>query len=274
VLERDGLPTAGTALARERCDDPERVASGVPLRPFCAQRVTLNLPRAAFRVPPGDLSGFFRECDRAVDLAVAAHRARRALFATVAAGERGALAPLFRRPRGGANPGAGPVDLSAGTWSVGVTGLNEAVAHLLGEELHEGDAAIKVGCRVLAYLSLRVREAGRAADLAAFLDASPSVRAAERFHSLDRHDHRPEHADAAGGRGCYTPGVALRAGAPADLLRRLDAEGRLHGHVRTAIFRFDPGSQPGVSEEGLLVLLEKAFLHTAIGQVEIAGGEV
>ncbi len=279
VLERDGLPAAGTALCRERVANPERFARGAPLRPFCAQRVTINLPRASFRVPPGDLAGFFRECDRAVDLAVEAHRARRSLFATLAAGEGGALAPLFRRPRPSSWPSGpssaaspGPSDLAAGSWSVGVTGLNEALAHLLGEEIHEGDGAVKVGCRVLAYLSLRVQEAGREADLAAFLDASPSLRAAERFHALDRREHRAEQEDAAGGRGSYTPGVAGRPRAPRDHVGRLEAEGRLHGHLRTALFRFDPAEQPGVSEEGLLVLLEKAFLHTAVGQIAVERG--
>jgi ribonucleoside-triphosphate reductase len=271
VLERDGGPVAGTALCREHVEKPERFAGGAPLRPFCAQRVTINLPRAAFRVPPGDLAGFFRECDRAVELAVEAHRARRSLFATLAAGEGGALAPLFRRPRTAGAASPGPSDLAAGSWSVGVTGLNEALAHLLGEELHEGDGAVKVGCRVLAYLALRVREAGKEADLAAFLDASPSLRAAERFYALDRREHRAEQDDAAGARGAYTPGVAVRPGAPVDFLGRLEAEGRLHGHLRTAVFRFDPAGQPGVSEEGLLVLLEKAFLHTAVSQMEIGG---
>ncbi len=252
VLARDGVEAGAAA-------------------PFCAQRVTLNLPRAAFRVPPGDLAGFFRECDRAVDLAIEAHAARRTLFATVAAGEGGALAPLFQRRRPGSPRSPGPSDLSTGTWSVGVTGLNEAVAHLLGEELHEGDSAVKVGARILAYLALRVREAGRAADLPAFLDASPSTRAAARFFALDRREHRAEQGEASPGRTCYTPGIGLRPGAPADLLRRLEAEGRLHGQVRTALFRFDPAEQPGVSEEGLLVLLEKAFLHTSLSRVEIGG---
>ena len=88
---------------------------------------------------------------------------------------------------------------------------------------------------------------------------------------MDRRDHRAEQADASPGRSDYTPGIGVRAGAPADLLRRLEAEGKLHGHVRTALFRFDPAEQPGVSEEGLLVLLEKAFLHTGVGQIEIGG---
>jgi ribonucleoside-triphosphate reductase len=272
VFERDGAPLAGTSLARERLPDAAALSGDGGVRPFCAQRVTLNLPRAAFRVSPGDLAGFFRECDRAIDLAVEAHRARRSLLATVAAGEGGALAPLFRRPRRGDVGPPGPSDLAAATWSVGVLGLNEAVAHLLGEELHEGDGAVKLGTRILAYLALRVREAGKTADLPAFLDASESPRAAERFLALDRSEHRAEQADAVAGRGEYSPGVSLRAGAPADLLLRLEREGRLHSHVRTAMFRFDPSREPGVSEEGLLALAEKAFLHTAVSQVAVGEG--
>jgi len=268
VLEREGAPTAGVSLVRDRVADPGLLGDPAALRPFSCQRVTLNLPRAAFRVPAGDLDGFLRECDRAVDLAVEAHRARRSLLATLAAGERGGLAPLFRRARAGGE-GPAPLDFAAGTWSVGVLGLNEAVAWLLGEELHEGDAAVKVGTRVLAYLALRVREAGQRADLAAALDASASGRAAARFRDLDRREHRAEQERAAPGGAAYTEGASFRAGAPVDLLRRLEGEGRLQGHLRTAVFRFDPAAAPGVSDEGLLALLEKAFLHTAIGQVAL-----
>lgn len=272
VMERDGVPTAGTLLARERVEDAARRAAEGSIRPFCAQRVTLNLPRAAFRCPAGDLPGFFRECDRAVDLAVEAHRARRSLLATVAAGEGGALAPLFRRPARPAPGSPPPPDLAAASWSVGVLGLNEAVGHLLGEELHESDAAVKVGARILAYLGLRVREAGAREDLPAFLDASPSSRAAWRFARLDAREHRREQEEATAGSGAYSQGVAMRPGAPADLLQRLENEGRLHGRVRTAAFHFDPAGAPGVSEEGLLALLEKAFLHTEIRQIVFDSG--
>lgn len=272
VLERDGVPTAGTLLARERMEDAPRLAADGAIRHFCAQRVTLNLPRAAYRCPAGDLSGFFRECDRAVDLAVEAHRARRSLLATVAGAEGGALSPLFRRPARPVPGAPPPPDLAAATWSVGVLGLNEAVAHLLGEELHESDAAVKVGARILAYLGLRVREAGEKEDLPARLDASPSARAAERFARLDAREHRAEQDEATAGRGAYSPGVSLRADAPADLLQRLEKEGRLQGHVRTATFRFDPAGAPGVSEEGLLALLEKAFLHTEVRQIAFEEG--
>jgi ribonucleoside-triphosphate reductase len=265
VLDRDGVPTAGTGLARERLEDAARLADPAAVRPFSCQRVTLNLPRAAFRVPPGDLAGFFRECDRAVDLALEAHRARRSLLATAAAGEGGALAPLFRRARAAA--GTSPLDFSTGSWSVGVLGLNEAVAWLLGEELHEGDGAVKVGSRILGYLALRVREAGRESDLPAALDESSSTRAAGRFLALDRVEHREEQSRAVHAREGYTAGAGLRPGAPADLLRRLEAEGRLHGHLRTAAFRFDPAVVPGISDEGLLALVEKAWLHTAVTQI-------
>jgi len=269
ILDRDGVPFVGTSRVRERVEDEARLGDPAALRTLCPQRVSLNLPRAAFRSPRGDLGAFFRECDRSVDLAVAAHRARRSLLATVAAGEGGALAPLFRRRRMGNREAPPPADLATGTWSVGVTGLNEAVAHLLGEELHEGDGAVKVGTRVLAYLALKVREAGEAEDLPVALDASESSRAAARFHDTDRREFHREQGDATRQGTSYTPGVAFRSGAPADVLLRLEREGRLHGHVRTATFRFDPATAPGVTGEGLLALVEKAFEHTPVNQIAL-----
>ena len=275
VLEREAAPWTGSLLFRDRVEDAGRLAAEGALRPFCAQRVTLNLPRAAFRCPPGDLSGFFRELDRLVETAVEAHRARRSLLATVAAGEGGALAPLFLRRPG--RPPAGsppPVDLAAAAWSVGIIGLNEAVSHLLGEEFHDSDGAVKVGCRILSYLGLRVRESGATADMRVFLDASPAGRASERFADLDRREYRREQEDATAARGVYAEGASFRAGAPADLLLRLEGEGRLHGHLHTAVFRYDPAGEPGVSEEGLLTAVEKAFLHTEVRQISFEPASV
>jgi len=268
VLERDEAPLLGSSRARERVEEGARLSDPAALRSFCAQRVTLNLPRAAFRNPPGDLAGFLRECDRLVDLAMEAHRARRSLLATVAAGDAGALAPLFRRPRP-AREGPPAADLSRSTWSVGVLGLNEAVAHLTGEELHESEAAARAASRILGYLALRVKEAGATADLPVALDATVSPRAEARLLLADRAEHRRDLEAVAGGRDAYSPGAACRPGAPVDLLRRLDFEGRLHAHLRTALFAYDPSAEEGVTEEGLLALLEKAFLHTPVVQLGV-----
>ncbi len=274
IPDRGGVPGAGPPGARETL--PRGVPGDDPalLRPFEVQRVALNLPRAAFRNLSGDLTGFFRECDRLVDLAVEAHLARRSLLAGVAVREGGALAPLFRR--GGArrratgDGGLPPPDLAEGVYSVAVAGLNEAVAHLLGEELHESDAAVKVGMRTLAYLALRTREAGEKAALPLRLDAGEERRALARFLEADTAEHGDDLRRVAGGRP-YTPGVSLRPDAPADLLRRLEREGRLHSHVRNASFRYDPSAERGVSEEGLLALLEKTFLHTEVRALALGG---
>jgi ribonucleoside-triphosphate reductase len=276
VMQRGPAPLVGVGTWRMAC--PAALTTGEPssLRALLVQRVTLNLPRAAFRAPTGDLDGFLSHCDLLLERAVDAHLARRSFLATLSGAEGGILSPLFRRRkgRGGGSTGAPgeSFDPAEGVYSVAVTGLNEAVAHLLGEELHQSDAAGKVGARVLASLGLRVREAARRADLPLRFDAGDDADVAERFREADSRDHPREQAQATEGRRCYAPGVSLRAGAPLDLLLRLDRQGRLHGAVDGGAFHFDPKDEPGVSAEGLLALVEKAFLHTAVHQIVLGEG--
>jgi hypothetical protein len=257
---RDRGAAAGTSAARGT-----PAASQAKASQCCAGRVTMNLPRAARRAGRGNIEGFLRECDRLVDVAIAAHRARRDLVALASAASGGPLASLFRAPRGR----AALYDLTAATWSVGVTGLNEALVHLTGFELHEGDeTSVRAAKRIASYLAVRVKAAGMSAELATTLDADEDPEPARRFLASDRRQEPERMAETFPSLGAYTPGVGVRLDAPVDLLLRIQREEPFHAYVSTATLRLPVAPRDAGGADGLVALLAKCLHAGSALQVE------
>lgn len=260
VLARGGAAVGGTSGARSPDDvvDPEAAARAV------AGRVTLNLPRAAARAGRGNVERFYRMLDRLVDHAMRVHRRRRELLVAVGGRGGGSMAPLLR-PRRSRPTLYEPSSL---TWSIGITGLNEAVALLTGFELHEshGDAP-RVARGIVEYLRLRTLAAGAELDLRVTLDADEDVRVAERFVSSDRRSASAEGLSEPAER--YTVGACVRADAPVDVLHRVECEEPLHRLLVTATHRLPVAQVAGGGADGVLALL-RSFLRNGEGrQVEI-----
>jgi anaerobic ribonucleoside-triphosphate reductase len=231
----------------------------------CAGRVTINLARAALRAGRGNVEGFLRNCDEVVATAIEVHRTRREVLANVAAAPGGALSPLFRG-RGGREP---LLSLSRATWSVGVSGLNEALLALTGFEFHEGDEhVVRTAHRTLSYLALRVRATGLEADLPVTLDADEDPAVAKRFFDADVRAEPERVTSALPGPG-YTPGICVRRDAPVDVLLRLDREEPLHAHLATATLRLPIATKAAGGPDGVLALLAKCLRAGRAHQAEV-----
>jgi ribonucleoside-triphosphate reductase len=257
---RDRGPSTGTSISRGR-----GVARAPDASRCCAGRVTLNLPRAARRSGRGNIDGFLRECDRLVDLAVAAHRSRRELLALASVATGGPLAPLFQAARGRA-----PLyDLAAASWSIAVTGLNEALVHLTGFELHEGDETVaRAAKRIASYLAVRVKSAGMAAELATTFDADEDAAVARRFLVADRRQAPEELSRSFPQLSAYAPGVSARGDAPVDLLLRAEREECLHACFSSATLVLPTSGRDAGGADGLVALLGKCLTAGAAVQVE------
>lgn len=227
----------------------------------CFGRATLNLPRAAARAGRGNLEAFLRLLDEVVAVAAEALRSRREWLVDrlLPGGPLG----LLRRELG-----VGIADLHG---SVAVTGLNEAVLTLLGTELHECDEpGERAARRILGYLAVQVRRLALEHDLPLALDADPSAAVARRLRRLDR-SHDGHSMDDWLPRGdAYTPGIALRAGAPVDLALRLDREEALHAAVTTATVQLGRPRAEWGGPESALNLLSKLTAVGACHQVELS----
>ena len=265
VLDREDLPLLGTSRVRVRLEDATRLTNTQTLSVAVGARAVVNLPRAAYRAGPGDPSGFLTELEEAAKLAVDGIRARRGFLARAAAGPDGPLAPLAR-PRGD-TPAL--LDIEGATHSLGVLGLNEAVAFASGEELHESDDAVKLGQRALGVLQLSCRRA-QAEALPVELDAEDDPDVARWFAVRDREAHA---SLAARIPDRYTGGVAFRSDAPIDLAVRLDSEGRLAMTLRTTTVRCLLSGTEHPAPETVIALLRKTWRNTRVRQVLLGRGE-
>ncbi|HNQ35112.1 MAG TPA: anaerobic ribonucleoside-triphosphate reductase [bacterium] len=148
---------------------------------FCAlQNVTINLPRAAYRAA-GDDTRLFEELDRMLGLVVKAHQQKKAFISRLLSlGDRGPLALLTMK-----TDGETYLRMNRVSYLIGLLGLNEMVQFHLGRELHEDEAALRFGLKVIAYINLACQRLSRELGLKFVLEQTPAESTAYRMAKLD-----------------------------------------------------------------------------------------
>jgi hypothetical protein len=190
-----------------------------------AQAVTINLPQAYYRSETG--TDFYAELEASIELAVRAHLQKRQLLRRFA--DRGA--ETFGHTLGWVRDGEGALRLDGMESAVGLAGLNEAVKLLLtGEEIHQGDAAVRLALRIVSYVFFRLREEATKHGLRLTLRDVPGGEALSRFTRIDAQMY-PRARGLLSDRAEYTPGFRTR-GTPA--FETLAVEARFHTLVPTA----------------------------------------
>jgi len=259
VLDREDLPLLGTSFARVRLEDPSRLTDTSTLTVTVGARAVVNLPRAALRAGPGNIGVFYAEVEEATDLAIRGLLARERFLKRAAAGPDGPLAP-FARGRGDGPP---ILDMPGATWSLGVTGLNEAVAYVTGQEIHESDDAVKIGQKALGTAGLRTQDA-RAEGISIEVDAAEDQATTSLLYRKDR-ERYPEPVVGMAAR--YTEGIAIRDDAPVDLALRLEMEGRLGLALRSSTVRCALSEEEHPAPETLFAVIGRTWENTRVRQI-------
>lgn len=197
---------------------------GAPDGRAVAQAVTLNLPQAFFRSEGG--ADFYAELEAAIELSVKAHLQKRQLLRKFADRSTGAFGAALGWPGEGA--GAPPFDRFE--YAVGLAGLNEAVKLLSGQEILEGDAAVRLALRLVSYVYFRLREESARQGIRLILEDVPPGEAIDRFVRIDAQMYARARGLLAD-RVRYTAGFRVR-GAPS--FEALAVEARFHTLVPTA----------------------------------------
>jgi ribonucleoside-triphosphate reductase len=183
-------------------------------------KITLNLPRAAFRSARDRRSSLEREIEEALDLAIKAHLERRRFLERLGANRESPLWDLLGR-------GAGPhVALEAVEFRIGVLGLNECLKFLTGSEMHQDPATARLGIEVARAARRKVRREERSLGIRLVLEETANVGPLRALERGDRAKH-PQMAEVDRGRQpqwgpAYTTGVRLHRMAPVDPLRRVE----------------------------------------------------
>ena len=178
-----------------------------------AGKVTLNLPRAAYRSAREAGASIENELDEIVDLAVKGLLERTSFISRLCSDENSPLAGL----RGLSGPGVGGIEQE---WAgiVGVVGLNECVSYLSGSQLHEASEAMDKGLELIERLAEKLRAEQGRLGLKLVLEESRNRGELRRLQELDGRLY-PEFVSGLVEAGhLYTDGVRARERDPLDAI--------------------------------------------------------
>lgn len=271
VFDRDEVTLSACCRLRTTIDDDYMIRHPESMR-FCGfQNVTINLPQAAYRAGRGQFEALLAEIDRGMEIAVKAHQQKRKFIGQLMSAPGMPLWEIGRPAR----DGRAYVDLDKSTYIIGLVGLNECLQYLTGRELHEDDAMLRMGLRIVSHMLFRAREWGRKLNLKISLEESPAESATRRLAKVDL-NRFPEAAasvlkgDLEADEAYYTNSIHLRADAPVDLLTRIRKQAKFHAMIESGaiIHAFVGEERPPA--ESIAVLVRKTFQETQAAQLTIS----
>ncbi|MDI6900361.1 MAG: anaerobic ribonucleoside-triphosphate reductase [Anaerosomatales bacterium] len=212
-------------LSRDQLNEtatPER------MRFSALQNVTINLPRIAYKAQGSD-QALFMELNKALELVAKAHVQKRAFITDLMdLGEDGPLGLLTLD-----KDGRPYLMMDRLTYLAGLIGLNELVQVHTGQQLHEGDEALRFGLKVISAMNLKCRELSERYGINMVLEESPAESAGYRLAKLDMKYWPAQTAavvkgELSSGNYYYTNSVHLAADAEVDYITRVERQSRFH----------------------------------------------
>jgi ribonucleoside-triphosphate reductase len=255
---------------RQKIDDMYMIEHPESMR-FCGfQNVTINLPQAAYRAGKGNFEGMLKEIEKAMDVAVKAHIQKKKFIAQLMDSPGKPMWEVYKP----AKDGRPYIDLETSTYIIGLIGLNEAMQHIAGKELHESEEIFKQGLKVISFMNYKTKEYGKKYNLKFTLEESPAESACRRLPKVDMRQY-PEAANVIKGdiendQYYYTNSIHFRADADLDLLTRIQKQSKFHTLIESgAIIHAFVGEQKP-STESIMNLIKKTFEKTQAAQVTIS----
>jgi len=270
VFDRDEVTLSACCRLRTKIEDNYMLQHLESMR-FCGfQNVTINLPQAAYRAGYGNLDRLFEEIGSTMEVAMQAHLDKRKFIARMMSAPN---MPLWQVAKE-AQDGRPYIDLDECTYIIGLIGLNECIRYLTGHELHEGDEAVRLGLKIVAFMNLRATELGRQYGMKVTLEESPAESAARRLAKVDLRNfpcsREYVRGNIADDEYYYTNSIHLRADAPVDMLTRVRLQSKFHQLIESGaiIHAFVGENLP--SEASIANLVQKTFHKTQAAQLTIS----
>jgi len=237
------------------------------MRYTALQNVTLNLPRAAYAAHHDD-DTLFKKLDELLEYAAKAHvQKKHFIEKIIALKNEGPLALLTMN-----RDGEPYLRLYRATYLIGLLGLNELVQYHIGHEMHESEAALRFGLRVLAYLYLRIKELSRIYDLRLVMEQTPAESAAHRLARLDLEHFPDESMDVVKGNiennsTYYTNSTYLNIGVPIDPIERVKYEGKFHDLIEAGALTHVWLGESQPPKESIANFVIKTFRNSRNAQI-------
>jgi ribonucleoside-triphosphate reductase len=235
---------------------------------YCAlQNVSINLPRIGY-IAKGDDGLLFSELNRRVEIAIKAHIQKKGFIERLLSfGEEGPLGLLQMN-----RDGSPYLRMERASYLIGMVGLNELVQAHLGEQLHESNAAMKFGLKVIAHMKLLADRLGERYKMRFVLEQTPAESTAYRFAKLDleQYDSRATpyiKGDLSKGEVYYTNSTYLNVGSPINPIDRVRLEGLFHPLIEGGALTHIWLGESKPSRESLANFVIKTFRNTQNDQI-------
>jgi anaerobic ribonucleoside-triphosphate reductase len=284
IFDRDDISLAACCRLKTEITDQEMILHPEKLRFAGIQNVTINLPQCAYRAFPNNkTSGFFLDAknadsiglfldkiDQALCLAVRAHLQKKKFLEMMMENPSGPLWQIGKI----AQDGRPYVNLDQGTYLIGLIGLNEAVQHITGKQLHESEDVFKLGLKIVSFMSLKCKEYSEKFNLKLSLEESPAESAAGRLAKIDLQEfpdsEKVVKGNSNGDESYYTNSIHFAASAPVDLITRIIKQSKFHPLIKSGaiIHAFIGENQP--SPESIYNLIQKVWENTQCSQLTIS----
>ena len=237
------------------------------MRYSALQNATINLPRIAYRAGAHE-SRLFQYLTETIETVVRAHLEKKAFIEKLLSqGERGPLSLLTMN-----QDGQPYLRMHRVSYLIGMVGLNEMVKVHCGQELHESDAAFKLGLKVIAHMKLVSEKLSQHHNMHFVLEQTPAESTAYRFAKLDLKYYSPQagHAvcgDISRGEVYYTNSTQLHVGSPDNAIDRVTQEGLYHPLIEAGSITHVWLGEEKPSPESLANFVTKVFRNTHNDQI-------
>jgi ribonucleoside-triphosphate reductase len=282
IFDREGVSLSACCRLKNEITDVRMIKNPEKMRFSGIQNVTINLPQCAYRAFNDKncqinvenqrqlFDSFFQEIEKALKLVIKAHQEKKIFLKQMMESPEG---PLWQI--GKISPDGKPyVDLEKGTYLVGIIGLNEAIQHLTGQQLHDNDNVYAWGLKTISFLHIKCNEYGEKNRIKLSLEESPAESAAGRLAKIDLKEF-PESKKVVKGEALndecyYTNSIHFAASADIDLLSRIIKQSKFHPLIKSGaiIHAFVGEKKPPAGS--IFNLVKKVWENTLSAQLTIS----
>lgn len=269
IFDKDSTLLAACCRLRTRIDEnllsePERI------RFTGFQNVTVNLPQCAYR-SEGDLEMLYSEIDKSLDLVVKAHMQKIDYIKTLGEGPGLPMYDLLGKEYFDGKP---YIDLDAATYIVGIIGVNEAVSHMTGYDLHESQEAYDLGYEIICHMYAQIQELSEETGLHLSIEESPAESAARRLALVDIGKYSQATKVVNGNLldrdVYYTNSVHYKPDADIDFITRLKGQSEFHNLIDSGAIVHMFCGEDLPPADGVFNIVKKTFDKTDCAQLTIS----
>lgn len=237
------------------------------MRYSALQNVTINLPRLAFKAQ-GDDTRLFALLTEKIQLAAKAHGQKKKFIERLMSLGKGGPLSLLAMDL----DGEPYLKLHKCSYLIGMVGLNELIRVHLGQELHDSDASIKFGLKVIAHMNIVCNKLAESMGMKFVLEQTPAESTAFRFAKLDLAHFNAEaekvvQGNREKGEVYYSNSTLFNVGATMSPIARVEKEGLFHPLIEAGSITHIWLGEAQPDKEALATFVINVFKYTQNDQI-------